>query len=404
MSVFVVGVFIVTYLGMALGRIPGLGVDRVGIALLAAIALEVVAPRPASALVAAIDFETLGILFGLMVVSLQFSGSGFHDWCAYRLAHARLRPLALLALIVGVTGGLSALLTNDVIVLALTPILAQGLRERGLDPRPYLLALAGAANAGSAATVIGNPQNILIAQKGALALGPFLAACAPPALMALVVVWAVVAVVWRRSLRPSDTPPPAVAAPLVHPWGLTKGLLAIAVMLALFLTPLDRATAALVAAGLVLTSRSLHTREVLGHVDWPLLVLFTGLFVVVDALAATGLPAQALAWGVAHGLDPQAPAAVLGLTVLGSNTIGNVPLITLWLAVVPERTPEVLHQLSVYATLAGNLLLIGSLANLIVADQAARVGVRLGFWEHARCGIPMTLGSLVLAWLWFALR
>ncbi|GEO82115.1 SLC13 family permease [Pararhodospirillum oryzae] len=407
MDWFVLAVFVLTYAGMAVGRVPGLGVDRAGIALLAAIALQAGAPRPRADVLAAIDFETLGVLFALMVVSLQFSACGFHDRCAHVLAQARLGPRALLALVVAVGGALAAVLTNDVVALALTPVLARGLIQRGLDPRPYLLGLAGALNAGSAASLIGNPQNILIAQHGTLGVGPFVATCAPPAVAALVLVWAVTAWVWRGALAaPAVVPPVQDAPPPVDRWGLAKGMIALGGMLALFLTPVDRATAALLAAGLILTSRRLQTRAVLGQVDWPLLVLFASLFVVVDALAATGTPGLLLAWARDLGLDPLSPGAVLGISLVGSNTIGNVPLVTGWLAVIGSGlgtpVPEAaLYQLSVYGTLAGNLLLIGSLANLIVADQAAGAGVRLGFLDHARAGIPMTLLGLAAAWVWF---
>ncbi|HYD30933.1 MAG TPA: SLC13 family permease, partial [Azospirillaceae bacterium] len=177
MTTTIVALFVVTYVGMALGRFPGLKIDRTGIALVATIGLLASGALDSGSLAGAIDFPTLFILFGLMILSAQFAASGFYDWCALRIAGATHSPSGLLAVVVAVAGGLSAVLANDVVVFAMTPMLCVGLKARGLDPRPYLIALAGAANAGSAATLIGNPQNILIGQVGGLDFWRFLGAC-----------------------------------------------------------------------------------------------------------------------------------------------------------------------------------------------------------------------------------
>jgi Na+/H+ antiporter NhaD/arsenite permease-like protein len=187
MTTLVVLVFVCVYLGMALGRWPGLMLDRTGIALVGAIVLILATAVDGEGVRAAIDVPTLVILFGLMVLSAQFAACGFYDWCSRRLARTPVEPPALLALTVAVSGLLSAVLANDVVVFAMTPMLALGLLRRGLDPRPFLIALTAAANAGSAATIIGNPQNILIGQFGGLDFLHFLAVCGPPAAAALVI-------------------------------------------------------------------------------------------------------------------------------------------------------------------------------------------------------------------------
>ncbi|WP_374191462.1 ArsB/NhaD family transporter, partial [Azospirillum brasilense] len=205
MTLTVVALFVLTYVGMALGRFPGLRIDRTGIALVAAILLLAIGALESGQVTEAIDFPTLFILFGLMVLSAQYAASGFYDWCALRVAQAARSPARLLAVTVAVGGGLSAILANDVVVFAMTPMLCVGLLARRLDPRPYLIGLAGAANAGSAATVIGNPQNILIGQMGHLDFWRFLAVCGVPALVGLVVVYAVVWLAWRgRFGEPDD--------------------------------------------------------------------------------------------------------------------------------------------------------------------------------------------------------
>src|SRR5918996_2014626 len=167
---------------MAIGRWPGLKVDRTGIALLGAILLYGTGALDGAAVLAAIDFPTLVVLFGLMILSAQFAACGFYDWCSARITTAQMSPAMLLALTVAAAGSLAAVLANDVVVFAMTPILCAGLSQRGLDPRPFVIALAGGANAGSAATVIGNPQNILIGEVGEVDFLRFLITCAPPAL------------------------------------------------------------------------------------------------------------------------------------------------------------------------------------------------------------------------------
>lgn len=402
MTAFVVAVFAVTYLGMALGRLPGSQVDRTGVALLAAILLFLGGALPAPAVAAAIDFPTLFILFGLMILSAQFAASGFYDWCALGIARSARDPAVLLAVTVVVGGGLSAVPANDVVVFAMTPLLCQGLKGRGLDPRPFLIALAGAANAGSAATLIGNPQNILIGQAGGLAFWEFLAACGVPALAGLACVYAVVW--WQgrgrfQAVTPAQDRFPEV--PLDH-LQLAKAVLATGALLVLFATPLPHASGALAVAGALLVSRRLSSRRMLAMVDWHLLVLFAGLFVLNQALAATGLPARALGWLEATGLLPDRLSVLASIALIASNTIGNVPTVVLLLSVWPSPPEGALYGLAVLSTLAGNLLLVGSLANLIIVERAHAVGVTLGFAEHARCGVPMTLLSMGLAvlWLW----
>jgi len=400
-STITLAVFFAVYLGMALGRWPGLKIDRTGIAVLGAIVLYVTGVAGGADILAAIDFPTIIVLFGLMVLSAQFAACGFYDWCSSRIAATRASPTAILGLTVIVTGALSAVLANDIVVFAMTPMLVKGLVERGLDPRPHLIALAGAANAGSAATVIGNPQNILIGQVGGLDFWEFSLVCGPPALLSLGSVFAVVWLVWPR-LDHGPACPMNGKAPILDRLGVGKAALAAAALLAMFATPLPHVTGVLVIAALLLLSRRLATREILGLVDWHLLVLFGCLFVVTAALARTGLPSELLSAAAAAGVEPTGLPALVALTLVGSNTIGNVPAVILLLALFDGLPRETLYALAVLSTLAGNLFLVGSLANIIVVERARQSGVTLRFADHARCGVPMTLLSFVAAVAWFA--
>jgi Na+/H+ antiporter NhaD/arsenite permease-like protein len=396
--------FLAVYAGMALGRWPGLKIDRTGIAVLGAILLYASGIVSEAMVLQAIDFPTLIVLFGLMVLSAQFAACGSYDWCSARIAATRASPAAILALTVAVAGTLSAVLANDVVVFAMTPMLIKGLSRRGLEPRPFLIALASAANAGSAATVIGNPQNILIGQVGRLDFWGFAAACAPPALVGLLTVFAVVWLAWGRRLNGSVAHDGEVEIPPLDRWGVGKAVMATGVLLALFGTRLPHVSGVLIVSALLLVSRRLATREVLGLVDWHLLALFGGLFIVTAALAETGPPADALAALTATGIDPKGVPAMVLLTLVGSNTIGNVPTVVLLLAVLRDLPTETLYAMAVLSTLAGNLLIVGSLANIIVVERAKDAGVTLSFLEHARCGVPIALISLALTIAWFAGR
>jgi Na+/H+ antiporter NhaD/arsenite permease-like protein len=402
MDLFVSLVFILVYLGMILGRIPPLALDRAGLALLGAIALLASGAMDTAALGQAVDLPTLALLFGLMVVSAQFRLGGFYSWLAGRLALAGVSPPGLLALLIAAAGALSALLVNDVVCLAFTPVLIEGCRKRGLNAKPFLLALACAANLGSAATLIGNPQNMLIGQVLHLSFAGYLADGLPPTLLGLGVVWLVVAVLYRRRWWGGEVPPP-VAAPAFDAWQTGKGALVLAALVAAFLfTPWPREVLALAAAGLLLTSRHMASRRMLGLVDWQLLVLFVGLFAVNHAMEGTGEPRRALAWLAAAGLDLAQPGWLFAATVALSNLVSNVPAVMLLLPSASH--PQAGPLLALASTLAGNLLLVGSIANLIVVEQAATLGIGISWREHARVGVPVTLVSLALAGLWLWLR
>jgi Na+/H+ antiporter NhaD/arsenite permease-like protein len=394
-------VFIFTYLGMALGRIPGLAVDRTGIAVMAVAVLLASGAITFAAAGAAIDAPTIVLMFALMILSAQFSAAGVYDACAARIAAADLHPRHLLAMVILAAGGLSAVLVNDIVVFAMAPILCLGLRARGLDPRPYLMALAGAGNAGSAASLIGNPQNILIGQAGHLGFWPFLAVCVPPALAGLACVYGAVWWMWRTELN-QPASKPEITVHTLNKAQTLKALAATVLLLALFASPLPREIVALAVAAALMVSRRIHSRALIAAVDWQLLLLIACLFVVTGAFASTGIATDLLRMADAHAIAPDSLKTMVPGALLVSNTIGNVPATILILSLWPTLTPGALYGLALLTTLAGNLLLVGSLCNLIVAERAAATGVTLTFADFARAGVPMALTSMLIAaiWLW----
>lgn len=401
MTSLAVVIFALVYAGMAAGRIPGLAVDRTGISLLGLIALLATDELTIAEAGNAIDFPTLILLFALMIVSAQFEQSGFYAWLAQRIVRATSSPRRLLATIIAVTGGLSALLTNDVVVLALTPLLCRALLTCRLDARPYLIGAAAAANAGSAATLIGNPQNILIGQAGSVDFWKYVFYAGPPALLALVFVY--LGVVLAFPLQPASEKPDTETV-RIQRVQLVKAIIAIAALVGLFLTPLHREISALAIAGLLLLSRRLSSREMIGAVDWHLLLLFVCLFGITDVFARTGVALDALKWLAEQNLVADRLSVMAPLALATSNTIGNVPTVILLMKLLPGLREGALMGLAMLSTLAGNLLLTGSLCNIIVAEKSAEQGVKLGFGDFARAGIPITLWSMAAAVVWIRIN
>jgi Na+/H+ antiporter NhaD/arsenite permease-like protein len=397
-------VFVAVYGVMILGRVPGLGLDRTGAALLGTILLVAGGALDSPAAWRAIDTGTIALLLGLMLVSAQFRRSGCYDWLIRKVAARPTSPERLLLELVAVTGALAALLTNDVVCLAVAPVLVDICVRQKLDPVPFLLGLAAAANTGSAATLLGNPQNMLIGQALDLSFARYLLDGAVPAALGLGVVWWVLARAYRGRFERAQPLATPTSEPLDR-GAAGKGLVVLLLLvLGLLFAPVPHDVQALLAGGAMLLSRRQRSRDLLALVDWQLLVLFAGLFVVNHAFQQAGHAAAAFAWLRHHGLDLGDPCALFATGVLGSNLVSNVPLTMLLLPVAEHPMAGPILALS--TTLAGNLLLIGSIANLIVVEKANRLGVapRGRSWaaEHWRTGVPITLGTLLLAagWLW----
>ncbi|MEW6593358.1 MAG: anion transporter [Thermodesulfobacteriota bacterium] len=399
-------IFCLTYAGVALGRIPGLMLDRTGIALLGAIAMVVSGAVPLPEAVGAIDLPTIILLYALMVVSAQLRLGGFYTWVALSSSRLTARPALLLAAVMGLAAVLSALLANDIICLAFTPVLCATLLAAGRNPLPYLMGLAMASNIGSAATIIGNPQNMLIGQVGRLDFAAFLLWCGPPSLLALVAAYGLIRWAYRDIFQAPLLPPaevPTAPWPEFNRWQAGKGLLATALLVVLFFTPLPRELTAITVAGVLLCSRHMHSRRILELVDWHLITLFCALFIVIHGITDQGLPARVIAALSNHGINLADPAMLTGISTVMSNLVSNVPAVMLLVRFLDPGQPVPWYTLAVASTFAGNLLVIGSIANLIVIEQARPFGVAISFRDHARIGVPVTLSSLLILIGWIYL-
>lgn len=404
-------IFLIVYLGMILGGLPFLRLDRTGVALLGAIALISINALSLEEAVAAIHLPTMTLLFAFMVVSAQMRLGGFYDWVTYKFAGLSLSPPGLLAVLIVIAAGLSAVFSNDIVCLAVAPVLIDACKRRQFAPVPFLLALACASNIGSAATLIGNPQNMLIGQTLRLSFDGYFLEAVIPVGLGLITSWGLI--VWQTKGRwkeAGDDAVNAAAAPELRTekvpfdaWQTTKGIVIAAVLLVAFLVaPWPREHMALIGAGILLMSRQLHSRKMLGLVDWELLVLFMSLFVVNHALQRTGLTENAIAYLATLGVRLDQPGSLFVATFLLSNLVSNVPAVMLLLPAVHHEMGGVL--LALVSTLSGNLLIVGSIANIIVVDAAARRGITIDWRRFARVGLPVTLATLAVSGAYLALR
>jgi len=400
----IVVIFITVYVGMVLGGLPRLKLNRSGIALLGAIAVIGIGAISTEEAARVVDLPTMLLLFSFMMVSAQMRLGGFYTAVTRRVAALPLGRTGLLGAIIGVSGALSAIFSNDIICLAMTPVVLQLCLQRGLAPVPFLVGLACAANIGSAATLIGNPQNMLIGSLMHLHFGDYLRQALLPVGLSLVVLWAWL--VWVPAAAPATTGLASAPAPsrvevdldsadvfAFDRWQTLKGLaVASALMLVFLFTDWPREVAALVGAGVLLMSRRFHSSHVMGFVDWELLVLFAGLFVVNHAFASTGLATDMVAALAAQGVHLSHPAPLFVAGVGLSNLVSNVPAVMLLLPHLQGQQAGV--TLALVSTFAGNLLLVGSIANLIMVDLAHKGGVKIDWRDHARIGLPVTLLTL----------
>lgn len=402
-----VAVFLLVYLAMGLGHLPGFKVDRTGAAVVGALVLIAAGRITPDAAWAAIDYRTIGLLFGLMVVSAAFVVSGFYASAAAKVASRDAPPPVLLGLIVAVGGALSAVLTNDVVVVAMTPLLVSITLARGLNPTPFLLGFCFAANAGSAGTLIGSPQNMIAAEALHLSFTGFLRLALVPAVLSLPIVWGVVALLYRGRWTLAGAPRAGPADPAPGPdrvETLKAAVVTLAVVLAFVFTDWNRDLVALGAAAVLLVNRQVASGDLLGNIDGNLILLLMGLFVVNAALAATGLPQLLLADLRAVGLDLSSPLTLYGVVAALSNVVGNNPAVMLLAPFLERATdaPALGAAIALGTGFSSNLVVFGSLAGIIVVEQAAHHGVRIGLGEFCRAGIPVSLACLALGAAWIA--
>jgi Na+/H+ antiporter NhaD/arsenite permease-like protein len=393
-------IFVGSYFALAIGRIPGLSIDRAGIALVGAGLMVASGALPLEDAYKAVDGDTITLLLGMMIVVASLRLSGFFAVAnAWVIAHAK-RPFLLLGAIVATSGVFSAFLVNDAICLVLTPLVLEMTLALGRRPAPYLLAVAMASNVGSTATITGNPQNMMIGSFSHIPYTQFALALGPVALVGLIVALALIALLHREeffSRARLEAKLPRITA---NRFLVIRALLATLVLIALFFAGVVPAKAALIIGGLLLLTRRVKSRRVYADIDWSLLLMFTGLFVIVAGAQRALLGPDIIADVGRLHLD-QVPA-LSALTAVLSNLVSNVPAVLMLKPFVEalKNHDRAWLIIAMASTLAGNFTVLGSIANLIVVQTAAASGVTISFWDYFRVGAPLTIVTLAIGTLW----
>jgi Na+/H+ antiporter NhaD/arsenite permease-like protein len=391
-----IAIFSVTYLLISGRRLKILPLNRPAAALLGTVLMVVFGVMTPKQAYAAVDYDTLVLLLGMMLMSAYLALAGFFDWAADWVLRVAGTPRRLLLYLILTSGILSALLVNDTFCLMLTPLVVAVMVRGGLPLTPYLLALAMSANLGSVATLVGNPQNMIIGQMGCqhLTFLGFSASLLPAAVAGLTIEYAVLAFGFRRTLAQAVIQSaPARTGRLDRPL-LILTLSVLALVFAGFMAGLNLAWTALAGGALVMVLAGRDTHQVLKLVDWHLLVFFAALFVVVEGLNVTGLPDQIYRQlqGVFGATAARQAWNLAWFSALGSNIFSNVPFVLVagkWMGGFVR--PDLMWKVMALATtFAGNLTILGSVANMIVVESA-RGHAEVGFWDYARFGIPITL-------------
>lgn len=401
MSIWItLSIVTITYIGIALGEFPRLRVNRTTITLMGVGAFLATGQIAFDHMGDYLDLNTLVLLFGMMILNANLQLAGFFRLAGRTILRFTHTPRGLLALLILFVGVLSALFLNDTICLMLTPLVLDITLRAKRNPVPYLIALATASNIGSVATLTGNPQNMIIGIASGISYVDFALALTPIALLGMGGIWLVIVVFYPDEFHSGrfdigELPKPFIYRPL-----LNKSMFVTGGLLVAFVLGVPIAEAAFVAACVMLLTRRIKPNKLMDEVDWNLLVFFSALFIVSGAIEASGLTSR-LFNSVSNLLNGNS-VTLSTITVVLSNLISNVPAVLLLKPVIPALSnPEAgWLTLAATSTLAGNLTLLGSVANLIVAEIASRRGVKLTFWEYTKPGLIITVISLVLGVTW----
>jgi len=395
-------IFAGSYLVFALGKFPWMKIDRPGAAIIGAVLMVAFGIVGGGEALASVDFATVVLLFAMMLIAGSLRLAGFFTWITDWMIE-RLHPKHLLPTVIFTSGLLSAFLVNDIVCLVMVPFVVHVARVLRRPPLPYVIAVATASNIGSTATITGNPQNMLIGSLSGISYAAFLSRLAPVAVMGLFINWALIHRLYLRGEIDHVAVAPALAAPELQQGRIRKKPIVVLVfVLAGLLAGVPPAMTAAVGAAVLLITRTMEPRRLYAEVDWGLLVFFVGLFIIVGGAERVGLTARLLepinAWNL-HRIP-----VFVGSTAVLSNIVSNVPAAMLLRTVVPGFPDPRLGwmALAMASTLAGNLTITGSVANIIVVERAAAEGVHVGFREYFRVGAPLTVATLVAGslWLW----
>jgi Na+/H+ antiporter NhaD/arsenite permease-like protein len=393
-------IFLASYLVFALGKFPGLKIDRPGAAIVGAVAMFTFRILEPDDSLKFINFSTLVLLFSMMLIVGNLHLVGFFEWNA-EMVLRRLKPSQLLPAVIFTSGFLSAFFVNDIVCLVMVPFVVSITRRMRLSPLPYLLAVATASNIGSVATITGNPQNMLIGSFSRISYRDFLFHLGPVAVIGLGLDWAILHWMHMRKAAPrSQAAGEAIPLPALDLSRLTKPVIVVSIVVIGFFAGVPPAMMAALGAAALLITRTLEPQKLYREVDWGLLVFFVGLFLIVGGAENAGIVHKMLELAQHWNLQKLGVFAIVVGCV--SNVVSNVPAVMLLKSLIPGfNDPHTAWlALAMASTLAGNLTITGSVANIIVVESA-KPDVEIGFWDYFRAGLPVTVATLGvgIAWL-----
>lgn len=394
-------IFIGSYLVFALGKFPGLKIDRPGAAIIGAVGMVAFRIVQPAATLRFIDFSTIVLLFAMMLIVGTLHLVGFFEWNA-TLVLRRLKPSHLLPATVFTAGVLSAFFVNDIMCLVLVPFVLSITRKLQLEPMPYLLAVATGSNIGSVASITGNPQNMLIGSFSGIGYRDFLLHLGPVALVGLLLDWMVLHWFHMRNREGAAPINDGIPVPPLELSRLTKPAVVVTGVVIGFFAGVPPAMAAALGAAALLITRTIEPRKLYQEVDWGLLVFFVGLFLIVGGAENAGIVGQFL--HVAEYWNLHKLGAFTVAVAILSNIVSNVPAVMLLKSMVPTfSNPHTAWlALAMASTLAGNLTITGSVANIIVVESA-KPETKISFWDYFRVGLPITILTLAFGWAWLTL-
>jgi Na+/H+ antiporter NhaD/arsenite permease-like protein len=418
-------IFLVTYVLISVRRFGKLNLERPAVALFGAALMVLFGVVAADQAFASIQLDILGLLLGMMIIVVSLELCGFFTWVSVKMIRASKNQFQFLILVMLVTALLSALILNDTVVLLFTPIVIKACRLIKANPVPFLVAEAIAANIGSVATPVGNPQNAFIATQSHITFAEFTTKLLPVTVLCLAVAMVLVWLVFRNDLRDGcekkdrywlcerSKPIDAEMAvrgialePVHRSVFLVLGALVL-VFVGFVLSPyinLPLAMVAFIGGAFVLMllpffNRSVQPVEVLRKVDWTLLLFFVGLFIVLKGVETSGLLAEMMnTFQASSGSGLTSIPGLTGFCAILSNLISNVPAVMLLSPLVASVGSNNLWlTLVTSSTLAGNATILGAAANVIVIETGNKMGVEVSLWQFMKAGLPITIITLLLS-------
>jgi len=394
-------IFVITYLGIIFTTLPGINIDRPSASFFGAVAMIVFGVFTFNEAISAIDFNTIALLIGMMVIITVLELDGFFSFITNKTITLAGNERRLLLIIIFTTGISSAFLVNDAVVLLYTPIIISICRDSKINPVPYLIAEILASNTGSAMTITGNPQNMLIGINSGISYSRFLFHLMPVSITGMIIIYFVVKFLYPQNFKKINPIDPHAGSYEYNYLSMKFSAPIFILVIILFFANgrigLSIPVISLIGASLILLLGKIKPSEVIKNIDWVLILFFSTLFIVVGGVEKTGLVQHILnRWSITpdfHGI-----AVIHGISLFLSQIVSNVPYTILMIPILKSPGSNIIWlSLASASTISGNATIIGAMANIIVIESAKKQNVHITFFEFFKAGITVTIITLLLS-------